>query len=85
MTEIKNQKFWDYYVLKSKSYDNFRSESENFKNSKINGLSIEHQSLINYVLLNFDISVLEFKDKNFDFCFKLRNNLILSLSNYLEN
>jgi hypothetical protein len=80
-----NQKLWDYYSLKLESYEKLKLESDNFKELKFKNLPLKQQILINYVLSNFDIGILELKDKNFDFCFKIRNNLILSLSDILED
>lgn len=65
-------------------YNNLLSESEKFKELKIKNLSNKYQKIINCVIFNFDISILEIKVKNYEECFKVRNDLISALALFLE-
>jgi hypothetical protein len=79
-----SNKIRDCYLIKLAGYEKLKSESDKFKSLKLQNLSFKNQILVNSVISNYDISVLKAKDKNFDFCFELRNSIILSLSNMLE-
>lgn len=66
-------------------YDKLKFESDNFKNEKLTKLSYKTQNIINCIIFNFDINILKLKNKNFETCFEIRNDLILTLSNLLED
>ena len=82
-----SSKIRDYYLLKLTEYEKLKSESDKFKDLKLQNLSFKNQILIDYVISNYDMSVLKLKDKNYsELCsyFELRNSIILSLANMLE-
>lgn len=65
-------------------YHQLKAESEKLKCEKIDKLSFRSRNLINYILFNYDLNILEMKNKDFNMTFEIRNNLILTLANFLE-
>jgi hypothetical protein len=77
-----SSKIKEYYMLKLTEYEKLKSESDKFKDLKLQNLSFKNQILKDYVISNYDMSVLKLKDKNYsELCsyFELRNSIILSL------
>jgi hypothetical protein len=64
-------------------YDKLKMDSNNLKDEKCKNLSYRNKNLVDYLLFNFDMNVLKIKDKNIEMCFKIRDDLILSLANFL--
>jgi hypothetical protein len=65
-------------------FQTLKEESEKLYEENIKKLRVKNKILLNYILCNFDVDSFKFSKIDFETCFKIRNNLILSLSNFLE-
>ncbi len=65
-------------------FQTLQEESEKLYEEKIKNMKIKNKILLNYMLYNFDVDSFKFTKIDFETTFKIRNNLILSLSFLLE-
>jgi hypothetical protein len=68
----------------SEHYDKLKNESDKIKNFHCDKLNQKSCFMINYILFNFDLNILKIDKKDYDTCFEIRNDLILTLSKLLE-